>query len=360
MFDAKAILDAITKGAGQPPSSTAPGAQGGGGLADILGEVLGGRGGANGAGAGQAGGLEDILRQMLPNSSQTAAPNAAPGGTAAPAAPGGGGLNDLLEQLKNAVGQSGGGGGLLDTLGQVLGQATQGVKEGAGQIGEATGARDAFGKATGQTPEDVVAKIKELIAQNQLGAGAALGGLGGLLLGTRTGRSVAVGAAKVGALALIGGLAYKAYQNYAAGKPLIAGADAPAAPAPAGSGFEPDSVTNERASLFIQAMISAAAADGRVDGAEQQKILGGLKQAGLGSEAEQFLANALNNPATAAELASSVHDSQEAIQLYTAARIAIEPDSPAETKFLGDLANRLGLDRQLVAHIDATTRSVAA
>jgi uncharacterized membrane protein YebE (DUF533 family) len=358
MFDAKAILDAITKNTGQPPSAGTPGGQGGGGLQDILEQVLRG-GGPNGtapAQNGQGGGLEDILRQLLPNSGAPAQ-SASPGGANPPDA-GGGGLADILDQLKNAAGPDGG--NLLDTLGKVLGQATQGVKEGAGQIGEATGARDAFGQATGQTPEQVIARIKDLIANNQLGAGAALGGLGGLLLGTQTGRSLAAGAAKVGALALIGGLAYKAYQNYAAGKPLITGADTATPPPPAGSGFEPASVTNERASLFIQAMIAAAAADGRVDGAEQQKIVASLKQAGLDSEAEQFLANALNNPATAAELASAVHDGQEAVQLYTAARIAIEPDSPAETRFLGDLANRLGLDRDLVAHIDATTRSAAA
>ncbi len=63
-----------------------------------------------------------------------------------------------------------------------------------------------------------MAKLKELIAQHQMGAAATAGGLGAVVLGTKTGRSAAMGAAKLGALALIGGLAYKAYQNYSAGQ----------------------------------------------------------------------------------------------------------------------------------------------
>ena len=69
----------------------------------------------------------------------------------------------------------------------------------------------------------MLAQLKELIANNQLGAGAALGGLGTLVLGTGTGRSLAGSAIKLGGLALIGGLAYKAYQNYQQGQPAADG-----------------------------------------------------------------------------------------------------------------------------------------
>ena len=116
---------------------------------------------------------------------------------------------------------------IVDVLRQVLGQATSGVREGAGRLDECTGAsnraRDAIGQATGQSPDELIAKLKELIASNQLGAGAALGGLGALILGTGTGRSLAGSAVKLGGLALIGGLAYKAYQNYQQGLPPLGG-----------------------------------------------------------------------------------------------------------------------------------------
>ncbi len=179
------------------------------------------------------------------------------------------------------------------------------------------------------------------------------------MLGTKTGRSIAGSAARMGALALIGGLAYKAFQNYQTGKPLITGAT-PAEGAPPGSGFEPSAVTNDAARLYIRAMIAAAAADGRIDNAEQVKIIGGLKQAGLDAEAEEFLANAMNNPVTPEDLANAVSSPEEAIQVYTAARLAMEPDTRGEQQFLAALAAALGIDNKLAAHIDAATRSAAA
>jgi uncharacterized membrane protein YebE (DUF533 family) len=180
-----------------------------------------------------------------------------------------------------------------------------------------------------------------------------------LILGTQTGRSAAAAAAKIGALALIGGLAYKAYQNYSEGRPMIGGNFMPEE-APRGSGFEPGAVTNQTATLYIRAMIGAAAADGRIDGAEQQKILGSLKQVGADAEAEEFLAQELNNPATPRELISQVRTPEEAVQVYTAARIAIEPDTQGEQAFLAELASGLGIDRQLAAHVDAAARSASA
>jgi hypothetical protein len=53
----------------------------------------------------------------------------------------------------------------MDILGQVLGQATAGVKEGAQRIDQATGAsdrmRDAVGQATGKSPDDLLNQLKE-------------------------------------------------------------------------------------------------------------------------------------------------------------------------------------------------------
>ena len=124
-------------------------------------------------------------------------------------------------------------------------------------------------------------------------------GVGAVVLGTRTGRGMLGSAARLGALALIGGLAYKAYQNYAAGRPLITGGDSQAlVAAPAGSGFEPQAVSNETALLYIRAMIAAAAADGRIDENEQQKLIGSLQQAGLDDEAHAFLQQELQSPAS--------------------------------------------------------------
>jgi uncharacterized membrane protein YebE (DUF533 family) len=267
-------------------------------------------------------------------------------------------------------GQAGGGGGnaLLDTLRQVLGQATSGVREGAGRLDEMTGAsgraRDALGQATGQSPEELIAKLRDLIGNNQLVTGAALGGLGALILGTGAGRSLAGSAVRLGGLALISGLAYKAYQNYQQGLPPLGGTrPGPGAQqlvaAPSGSGFEPDAVTHEQALLYIRAMIAAASADGRIDAKEQQKIAGGLQQAGLGGEAQRFLEGEMNNPASVDDLAASVTSEQDAVQVYTAARIAIDLDSGAEHEFLQRLAEALDIDANLAAQVDAAARAAA-
>ncbi len=414
MFDAKSLLEELMRGAGQPQHAAAQQAQAGG-LGDILGQ-LGkalGQGGGQGAGGGQQGGggsggglggLGDILKNMtqgggqggglgggqsspqqgggglgglgdiLKNMTQGGGSGGGQGAGQAPAtrpssAPastpaGDGGLGDILGKLQEQLGKGGHGGGLMDILGQVLGQATAGVKEGAQRADQATGAsghvRDAIGKATGQSPDDLMAQLKDLIAKNQLGAGAAAGGLGAVVLGTKAGRSLASQAIKLGGLALIGGLAYKALQNYQAGKPLIANPDQlQLGAAPQGSGFETAAVTNDAAVTYIRGMIAAAAADGRIDAKEQQKILGGLQQAGLGAQAEEFLANELNSPATVEDLVQGVSTAEEAVQLFTAARVAIDLDNQEEHDFLVALAQGLKLDGDLVAHIDAAARAAA-
>jgi uncharacterized membrane protein YebE (DUF533 family) len=269
----------------------------------------------------------------------------------------GGSLNDALDKLRQQGGRLGG------ILGQVLGQAVSGVREGATHIDEATGAshraRDAMTQATGSSPEEILAQLRKWVADNPGAASAGLAGLGALILGTSAGRSLAGSAAKLGSLALVGGLAYKAYQNYQQGRPLLSDGKQPEAllAAPAGSGFEPAAVTHERATLLIRAMIAAAAADGRIDEKEQHKILAGLKQAGLESGGEQFLTAELSNPATAEELPAAVSSPEEGVQVYTAARIAVDPDIEEEHEFLAALAAGLGIDEDLAAQIDAAARS---
>ena len=355
--------------------AASPPRQPGGGLDDILRDILGGgqTGRAPSGGPG-GGGLEDILRDVLGGGG--------PGGRGGQS-PGGGGLQDMLRDLLGGQGgnvnriagdgSQGGQGGqtspaaVLEILRQVLGQATSGVREGAGRLDEATGAsgraRDAIGQATGQSPEELIAKLKELIANNKLGAGAALGGLGALILGTGAGRALAGSAVRLGGLALIGGLAYKAYQNYQQGLPPLGGkppTQQGLIAAPKGSGFEPDAVTHESAVLYIRAMIAAAAADGRIDAKEQQKILGGLQQAGMDEAAQQFLSNEINNPATVEDLAAAVSSPQDAVQVYTAARVAVDVDNDEEHEFLAQLAEALGIDDKLAAQVDAAARGTAA
>jgi uncharacterized membrane protein YebE (DUF533 family) len=377
MLDAKSILENIVRGAAPSQPSS-----GGGGLSDFINEI--GKslsqpqgqstGGAQPAGQGTTGGgtsigdiLGDLARQFGQQPSTAGAAPSQSGplpGPGTPAAQSGPDLGDILAQIKDKVNQAGDtvtdGGSITDILGKIFTQATQGVGEGASRIGEATGASDALGRvASDPQAAQILEQLKGILRDSPFAAGATAGGLGGLILGTRAGRSLASSAVKLGALAMIGGLAYKAVQNYQAGKPLITGAAAEPTAPPSGSGFEPAAVTNDAAQHYIEAMIAAAAADGRIDSDEHAKLISSLSQAGAGNEAEAFLAQQLNNPRSVQELAASVKSPQEAVQLYTAARIAVADNSPAEKQFLASLAAALGIDPKLAAHVDATMRAAA-
>jgi uncharacterized membrane protein YebE (DUF533 family) len=68
---------------------------------------------------------------------------------------------------------------------------------------------------------------------------AVAGGLAAVLLGTSTGRSMAAGAVKLGGIAGLGGIAYKAFSNWQQSKHLregVPGLEQLTAPTPTGSG----------------------------------------------------------------------------------------------------------------------------
>jgi uncharacterized membrane protein YebE (DUF533 family) len=277
-----------------------------------------------------------------------------------------GGIGGLIGSVLGRSGSGGGAGGALGGLasmaGQILGQATQGVKEGAQKIDGATGASTKAdqmlrGATGGQGAGDLLARAKDMAGKNPLAAGAAIGGIGALLLGTRMGRGLAGSAAQAGALALIGGLAYKAYQNYSAGKPLLGGAAAgqiEEAPTESPYGTTGDSAAdNETAMLMIRSMIAAAAADGMIDNEERSRIIGGLEQAGLDVNSAKFLDQEFAHPARVSDLVAAATTPEMKAQVYTAARIAIDPDTAEEKSFLAALSAQLGLDAGFVDHIEA-------
>jgi len=104
-------------------------------------------------------------------------------------------------------------------------------------------------------------------------------------------------------------------------------------------------------------MIAAAKADGRIDDEERRKIGDKLTMSGLSGDAKAFLQNELNAPLDVDALVASARTDAQKVELYTASRIAIEPDGRAERGYLDLLAGRLGLADALVDHIEATVAS---
>ncbi|PLX35985.1 MAG: DUF533 domain-containing protein [Hyphomicrobiales bacterium] len=219
----------------------------------------------------------------------------------------------------------------------------------------------------GSTVGENVDKAKTYARENPLATGAAAGGLAALLLGTKTGRSVAGNAATLGGLALLGGLAYKAYQNWQGGAGGAAPADgeaetgAPDTGGPGGDGFTPQSPeeANALGVALVTAMIAAAKADGHIDADEQIRIFNKMDELDLDSEAKAFLMDELRAPLDIDRIAGLARDDHSAMQIYAVSRLAVDPDHPAEKAYLETLADKLRLTGGFVREVDEAVRTAA-
>ena len=206
------------------------------------------------------------------------------------------------------------------------------------------------------TVRDKVGQATDMAKKNPLAAGA----LVAVLLGTRAGRNVTGTAVKLGGLAAIAGLGYKAWQNYKAGKPLDGGSttDEPILiEAPKDSGFDPVAETKsqkEFALVLVRAMIAAARADGHIDDEERARISDKVALAGMDAEAQEFLMRELEQPVDLDAIVAAAQTEAQKVELYTASRLAIEPQTRAERGYLDLLAGRLQLPDALIDHIEAT------
>jgi uncharacterized membrane protein YebE (DUF533 family) len=203
--------------------------------------------------------------------------------------------------------------------------------------------------------------LDQLVGSGMAGglAGGLAGGALANVLSGKKGRKLAGSALKVGGLALVGGLAYKAWQNYQQGtaQPLTQSPGAVVLP-PAGGAFLPRSDdragTSALSLLLARAMIAAAKADGQIDTQESQTILNQINGLDLPADYKAFLFEEYGRPLDIAALARDVDSPEHAAEVYTAAVLMVEPPSPPERIFLDTLANALGLESGLVQQIQAT------
>ena len=211
---------------------------------------------------------------------------------------------------------------------------------------------------------DALAGAKKLAEQNPTAAVAVAGGLAALLLGTSTGRSVTAGAVKLGGLAGLGGIAYKAFSNWQQNKPLmegVPGLEQLTAPAPTGSGFHADDHSHDTAQLIVGAMVATASADGTIAPAQRATLLAQMQRAGLGSEERAFLDEAIAHPMSPAEIARSIAgNSQLASQVVAAASLVADPANAKEEEFLSSLSTELGMSGDLLSHIRAAVSGFRA
>lgn len=215
---------------------------------------------------------------------------------------------------------------------------------------------------------NLVGKMLGGMATKNFAAGLLTGGLGTALLGKS---DVVEGAAKLGGMALLGTLAYKAYNNYqqtkAAGgqasvvgsvktagqgmlgsaQTLLAGlmggqalASQPAIAAP----VQQNAADPAFSLAVIRVMIGAAKADGHVDAAETQKIFGQIESQGLSAQEKAVLMQEMANTPSLADIAAAASTQEQAAQLYLAATLVCDSVCAAEQAYLSNLASALKLE----------------
>lgn len=172
----------------------------------------------------------------------------------------------------------------------------------------------------------------------------------GLLLSGGKPTELLGNAAKLGAVAAVGGLAYKAWQTYQEKQ-----AGAAQAPAPRQDAFIPapsnTAAVEDLGKSLVRAMISAAKADGRIDAEEKDAIFERLKIMPLSAEEKAWVFDELSTPLDINAVVSRADTPEHAAEIYAASLVAITADTPAEQAYLEALAAKLRLDPALVAEI---------
>lgn len=213
----------------------------------------------------------------------------------------------------------------------------------------------------------LVGKMLGGMATKNFAAGLLTGGVASSMLG---GKDTLENMAKVGGLALLGTLAYKAYGNYqqqkasggnasiagavsesaqgmvAQGKGLLSGllnSGAPQAAAPQALPA-PATLSPELSLAIIRAMIGAAKADGNLDAAESDKIMGQMDAVGATAQEKMLIMQEISTPKDVSEIARAATTPQDAAQIYLAAVLVCDSQCAAEQLYLSTLAGALKLE----------------
>ena len=189
-----------------------------------------------------------------------------------------------------------------------------------------------------------------------LATGAVAGGLAGLLLGGKKPKKIAKTALQVGGAALVGGLAYKAWQNWKANKPPQPTGEVQYEAPPADTAFLPASQAeqDDLSTALIRAMISAAKADGHITPKERERISEQLSALNLGAKETAFIQEELERPLNIDAVAELAKTPEQGAEIYAASLLAIDAEGAAERAYLALLAARMKLEPGLVEHLHAS------
>jgi uncharacterized membrane protein YebE (DUF533 family) len=180
--------------------------------------------------------------------------------------------------------------------------------------------------------------------------GSGLGGIAGKTLGSKGGLAL---------LASIGMAAYEQYRQRQNQGGYKGSAQSP--PPSYGSAYQPPfqrpwqghTPTPPDADLLLTAMVAAAKADGVLDAEERARLENYLTESGADRQDWAHLDRLMRQPVDLDGLVARVRDPVAAAEVYGAAFLAIDVDTPAERAFLSMLAARLGLDEGTARDIES-------
>lgn len=212
-------------------------------------------------------------------------------------------------------------------------------------------------------------------------AGGAVGGALGSAMMSKKGKKMGKGALKLGALAAVGGVAWKAYQAYSQKNMQQAQSNVQQSPQAAPQSqyipsqptqsftYSPASLKQQQFEqvledeskdtgqmLLLRAMIAAANADGHIDEEERERIYQQVDQLELSTADKAGLFDELRNPMDLSQLVSTVPNAETAVEVYAASVLAIDEHAPASQTYLSRLATSLLIPKELVQSIHAQSQ----
>ncbi len=177
------------------------------------------------------------------------------------------------------------------------------------------------------------------------GGAALAGGALGLLLGSKSGRKMGGKVLGYGGLAVLGTLAYKAYQNYQGqttnkGQILLPPLE-----------LLPDKEAEVHCKAILVALIAAAKADGHIEGREQQLIDQEIAKFTTTDILRNWLNSELKKPLDPADVAKSAITQTIAAEMYLASLLVVDSQNFMEKSYLDELARQMNLPQGLKSEL---------
>lgn len=188
-----------------------------------------------------------------------------------------------------------------------------------------------------------------------LAGGAAAGGIVALLMGNKKARKFAGKAAGYGGAALLGGMAFKAFQNW--NQARSDGSPSSAVSSETAETFHQQALTaSDHAIPFeltlIRSMIAAARADGHIDSDEHHRIFSTVEQMQLSAEHKAFIFDSLQQDISVRDIAAQALNLEQGAEIYLSSCLVIDIDQASERAYLDALAHALGLPAELCREIE--------